>query len=72
MTVNRLLSLSTLIAAALASLVMFCWPLFVAAKSTDEGLLAQSVFIGLMPVILVVVLVEVSSGGLGSTFKNET
>lgn len=66
MTLNKVLSTATLAAAALASLVLFCWPLFLAAESTDEALLSQSVFIGLMPVILVVVLVEVSSGGLGS------
>ncbi len=66
MTLNKILASATLAAAALTSLVMFCWPLFVAAQSTDEALLAQSVFIGLMPAILVVVLVEVSSGGLGS------
>lgn len=66
MTLNKILSSATLVAAALSSLVLFCWPLFVAAQSTDEAMLAQSVFIVLMPVILVVVLVEVSSGGLGS------
>jgi energy-coupling factor transport system substrate-specific component len=65
-TLNKILSSATLVAAALSSLVLFCWPLFVAAQSTDEAMLAQSVFIVLMPVILVVVLVEVSSGGLGS------
>jgi energy-coupling factor transport system substrate-specific component len=66
MTLNKVLSSAILASAGLASLVMFTWPLFVAAESADEGLLAQSVFIGLMPVILVVVLVEFSSGGLGS------
>ena len=66
MIMNKGFSAATLTAAGLASLVMFCWPLFVAAQATDEALLAQSVFIALMPVILVVVLVEVSSGGLGS------
>ncbi len=66
MKLNKVLATATLTMATIASLLMFSWPLLVAAQSTNEALLAQSVFMGLMPVILVVVLVEVSSGGIGS------
>lgn len=52
--------------AAAASLVMFTWPLFISAGPQNEALLAQSVFIALMPLMLAFILSEYSSGGIGS------
>lgn len=51
-------------AAAVGSLLMFCWPLLVAGSS--EAQLSQGVFIVLMPVMLILILVEVSTGDIGS------
>ena len=45
---------------------MFIWPLLIPATATNQAHLAQGIFIGLMPVILVLVLVEFSSGSIGS------
>lgn len=58
------LSPLTLIIAALGSLTMFAWPLLV--SSSSEAQLSQSVFIVLMPVLLILILVEVSTGEIGS------
>ena len=55
----------TILLAAVGSLLMFTWPLFIAAgatQSVDQAHLAQSVFIVLMPLMIVTVLVEFSSG----------
>jgi energy-coupling factor transport system substrate-specific component len=51
---------------ALASLTMFSWPLLIQTTSADENRVAQTVFILLMPLMLVLVLVEFASGGLDS------
>jgi energy-coupling factor transport system substrate-specific component len=51
---------------ALASLTMFAWPLLIQTTSADESRVAQTVFILLMPLMLVLVLVEFASGGLDS------
>jgi energy-coupling factor transport system substrate-specific component len=51
---------------AVASLVMFAWPLLIESSGVDESRVAQTVFIVLMPLLLVVVLVEFASGGLDS------
>lgn len=51
---------------ALASLTMFAWPLLIQTTSVDENRVAQTVFILLMPLMLVLVLVEFASGGLDS------
>lgn len=51
---------------ALASLTMFSWPLLIQTTSADEARVAQTVFIILMPLMLVLVLVEFASGGLDS------
>jgi energy-coupling factor transport system substrate-specific component len=51
---------------ALASLTMFAWPLLIQTTSADENRVAQTVFILLMPLMLVLVLVEFASGGLDS------
>jgi len=52
--------------AGVISLLMFIWPLLIPATATNQAHLAQGIFIGLMPVILVLVLVEFSSGSIGS------
>ncbi|MEO0023960.1 MAG: hypothetical protein RL196_401 [Actinomycetota bacterium] len=57
----------TVAVAALGSLLMFVWPLLIGAedsiaKSVNQAHLAQSIFIVLMPLMIVVVLVEFSSG----------
>lgn len=52
--------------AAATSILMFTWPLFISAGAQDEAFLAQSVFIGLMPIVLALILSEYSSGGIGS------
>ena len=52
--------------AGLVSLMMFIWPLLIPAEATNQAHLAQGIFMGLMPVILVLVLVEFSSGTIGS------
>lgn len=51
---------------ALVSLAMFAWPLLIQTTSADENRVAQTVFILLMPLMLVLVLVEFASGELDS------
>lgn len=51
---------------ALLSLTMFAWPLLIQTASADENRVAQTVFILLMPLMLVLVLVEFASGELDS------
>ena len=53
-------------ATALVSLTMFAWPLLIQTASADENRVAQTVFILLMPLMLVLVLVEFASGELDS------
>jgi len=57
----------TITVAAVGSLLMFTWPLVIGAganltASIDQARLAQSIFIVLMPLMIVTVLVEFSSG----------
>ncbi len=52
--------------AATASILLFAWPLLISAQQVSESSFAQAVFALLMPVILVLVLVEYSSGQLDS------
>jgi energy-coupling factor transport system substrate-specific component len=54
----------TLSFTAITALLVFAWPLII-SDSSQEGL-AQGVFIGLMPLLLVVILVEYGSGSLGA------
>lgn len=56
----------TVFLAGFSSLMIFTWPLFVSAKAASEASLAQAVFIGLMPLLLLLVLIEVASGEIGS------
>jgi energy-coupling factor transport system substrate-specific component len=65
--VKSISSKLTVAVAALGSLLMFVWPLLIGAedsiaKSVNQAHLAQSIFIVLMPLMIVVVLVEFSSG----------
>jgi energy-coupling factor transport system substrate-specific component len=50
--------------AALASILVFSWPLIIA--DTSQAGLAQGIFIGLMPLLLLVILIEFNSGSIGS------
>jgi energy-coupling factor transport system substrate-specific component len=45
---------------------MFAWPLLIATDSQNENLLAQAVFLALMPMIIVITLVEFATGEIGS------
>ena len=63
---QKIISKIALSIAGLASLLMFAWPLFIATSSQNENLLAQSVFIALMPILIVLTLVEFSTGEIGS------
>jgi energy-coupling factor transport system substrate-specific component len=63
---NSWLSRITVTFAAVASLLMFTWPLLIQAQTTNEANLAQTVFIGLMPLILLVVLSEFATGGISA------
>jgi len=64
--VRSVLARITVALAGLVSLMMFVWPLLIPAEATNQAHLAQGIFIGLMPVILILVLVEFSSGSIGS------
>ena len=52
--------------AGLGSLLMFAWPLLIAQSTTSETQLAQSVFIVLMPLTLLLILVEFATGDISS------
>lgn len=66
MTRQPLISKLSIAVAALASLLMFAWPLLIATDSQNENLLAQAVFLALMPMIIVITLVEFATGEIGS------
>ena len=51
---------------ALVSLSMFAWPLLIHTTGVDEARVAQTVFIALMPLLLVLVLAEFASGQIDS------
>lgn len=63
---NRLLSSVSVVIAGLVSLMMFTWPLFIRAGAQNETLLAQTVFIVLMPLILILMLIEFATGDISS------
>jgi len=54
--------------ASVAGLLMFCWPLFVRVEpaSLQHGVDAPFVFFAILPVLIVVVLAELSEGGMDS------
>lgn len=58
------LSAAVVAVAALASILVFAWPLIIA--DTSQANLAQGVFIGLMPLLLLVMLIEFNSGSIGA------
>ena len=63
---NKFLSKLVISFAAIASLTIFTWPMLIGSHTATEASFAQGVFIGLMPLILIVILVEFASGGIDS------
>lgn len=63
---NKLISRISVAFAGLASLLIFTWPLFIRASGQNESLLAQTVFIVLMPLVLILILIEVATGDISS------
>ena len=63
---GRWISNLSILVAAIGSVLMFSWPFFISASSSVEADVAQVVFIALMPVMLVLILVEVATGEIGS------
>lgn len=63
---QRIISTVAIAIAGLSSLLMFAWPLLIATDNQNENVLAQSVFIALMPIIVVLTLVEFTTGEIGS------
>jgi energy-coupling factor transport system substrate-specific component len=61
-----LISRLSITMAGFGSLLMFAWPLLITQSTTSETQLAQSVFIVLMPLILLLILVEFATGDIGS------
>lgn len=51
---------------ALISIGIFAWPLLIQTSVADEARIAQTVFIVLMPVLLVLILTEFASGDIDS------
>ncbi len=66
MTKQLFVSRISIAIAASASLLMFAWPLLIATSNQNENLVAQAAFIALMPIIIVLTLVEFSTGEIGS------
>lgn len=66
MTLTKILGRTAIVVVALASLLVFTWPLFVSATSTDQAALAQGVFIALMPLMVVLVLIEFAAGEIST------
>jgi energy-coupling factor transport system substrate-specific component len=66
MNLTKVLGRVAIVVAALASVMVFAWPLFISAASTDQAALAQGVFIALMPLMLVLVLVEFAAGEIST------
>lgn len=66
MTKQPLVSKISIAVAAIASILMFAWPLLIATDSQNENLLAQAVFLALMPMIITITLVEFATGEIGS------
>lgn len=63
---GRWISNLSILVSAIGSVLMFSWPFFISASSAVEADVAQVVFIALMPVMLVLILVEVATGEIGS------
>jgi energy-coupling factor transport system substrate-specific component len=54
----------TLSLAAVAALMMFTWPLIIGVTAQSESEIAQTAFLVLMPLALVLLLIEFSTGGI--------
>ncbi|MFM8927424.1 MAG: ECF transporter S component, partial [Rhodoluna sp.] len=63
---KKVLSSISVSIAGLASLLMFCWPLLISSATTSETQVAQTVFIVLMPLTLILIIMEFASGEIGS------
>ena len=48
--------------ASIAGLIMFAWPLFVVPPEGAESITPPFVLLALMPVVVLVVIAEISSG----------
>lgn len=62
----RRLNSVMLAAVAVISVGMFCWPLLIGSANAAQSSLAQTLFLLLMPLLLVLVIAEVGSGHLNS------
>ncbi len=63
---NSVISKLSIAIAGVASLLMFSWPLFITSNISTEATTAQTVFILLMPLTLVIVLIEFATGDISS------
>lgn len=63
---KKLASNLTVAIAGIASILMFSWPLLISSTSTNETQIAQTVFIVLMPLTLVLIIMEFASGDIGA------
>ena len=63
---KHLISRLSIGVAAVGSILMFAWPLLIAATNQNENQIAQAVFIALMPIIIALTLVEFATGDIGS------
>ena len=63
---GRWISKLSILLAGVGSVLMFAWPLLISSESAAEADVAQVVFIVLMPVMLILVLVEIATGEIGS------
>ena len=63
---KHLISRLSIGVAAVASILMFSWPLLIAATNQNENQIAQAVFIALMPIIIALTLIEFATGDIGS------
>ena len=62
---NLKLTSKILVAAiALVSLALFAWPLFIGAQANHQSGLAQTIFMLLMPVLVMLILIEFGSGAI--------
>ena len=64
--VAKMISRLSICLAALSSVLVFCWPLFLGSANANESQVAQTVFILLMPLLLILLLVEFATGEIGS------
>lgn len=60
----KLLSRLSIATTALASVLVFTWPLLISAEQADQANLAQSIFIVLMPMLLLLIAIEFASGSI--------